>query len=267
MARTKNLTRIVITVLAVLLCVVLVPLLVFNLLIVLTSVIHPDVVPSVFGFIPMVETSDEAAGEFNNIKKNDFILVSSKNVADLGEGAIIAVQDDFGSILFRKVVSVSDVNGSTVYSVTAENSEALELVNEQNVLGGFVGRVAALGGIIMFAHTPLGIVLFIGLPALGFVLYDVLSKRKKPASVKADKAAGATAAEASTELATTVSEVAEDLSGEVVVYELDGQTATFRVESSQNDGDTSIACSEVVTKYDKPLRYANTTVRVAKNEK
>ena len=71
------------TILGIVLCVIFIPIIVINLILILGSYIHPEVLPGVFGFKPAVVLSGSMEPANH---PGDHILIREADNADLGDG-------------------------------------------------------------------------------------------------------------------------------------------------------------------------------------
>lgn len=268
-AKTRKTMKTVGTTISVLLCVVLLPLLVFNLIIVLKGAINPDEVPSVFGLTPIVEATENMS-ENSSIKKNDLVIVRDLELAGSeAVGSVVAVLDENGTVRLVKIVDVATNGESAKYAVMADKDTAAQSVGADEIIGVMSARIALVGGAILFAHTPLGIVLFIGVPALAFVLYDVISKRRKPQAAAEEVTDEASEELCDSESSQDSSEFSPELTGETATVDLSTGSVTFTaIEGGKKDGSVGqIRYSEVVTRYEQPIKVAATTLKKSGTEK
>lgn len=188
-ANKKNIVAIVImTVLSVL----LVPLLAINITLIIKGSTNPDVPPSVFGIAPLAVTSGSMSGNNpDSFDKNALIFVSvldeqSKQQLAVGDVVTFRSSDVF---VTHRIVSVNtDASGKILSVVTKgdANNTTDGAIPLENVLGKCVASVGGLGGFAMFLQTPLGIFIFVGIPVIAVIVYDIVSNvaKKKPSAEK-----------------------------------------------------------------------------------
>ena len=67
---------------------------------------------------------------------------------------------------------------TTAFRVIGDNDAAQETaspldVSADNVMGVYAGSVPGLGGFSLFLQTPVGVLVFVGIPAVAYVLCDI----------------------------------------------------------------------------------------------
>ena len=162
------------------LIVLLLPVLVVNLTLIVKGSVNPDTPPDIFGVAPLAVTSGSMEGEkAGSFGKGSLIfvkLLDAEGKNGLAEGDVITFKS--GDIFVtHRIVSVSrDAKGAAVSLVTQGDANASTdgAIAVGSVVGKCVGSVAGLGDFAMFLQTPAGILVFVGIPVLLYVVYDVL---------------------------------------------------------------------------------------------
>ena len=171
-----------ISVAGVLACVILGFLLVCNLTIIVKGTLSPERPPSVFGVTPMVVLSGSMSGTaVDHIEAGDLIFVREIQADDLKEGNIISFMEERSStVVTHRIVEIIE-DGSERTFITkgdANNTKDQSPVTEDRIVGIFFLRLAKVGDFALFLHEPLGMLLFIGVPVLGFIIYDIIRRQK-----------------------------------------------------------------------------------------
>ena len=168
------------TVAMIVLAVILVPVLLINLTLIVKGSIYPDSPPDVFGIAPLAVTSGSMQGdEKGSFDEGSLIFVKKLSASDknnLETGDVITFLTD-GVYVTHRIVSVNkNSSGDSVSFVTKGDANNVSdgAIPAQNVFGKCVGSIAGLGGFMLFLLTPAGILLFVGLPILIYVVVDVL---------------------------------------------------------------------------------------------
>ena len=60
----------------------------------------------------------------------------------------------------------------------ANNAADQDKVTEDRLVGIYKGRIPKVGDFAMFLQTPVGMIVFIGVPLLGFIIYDIIRRQK-----------------------------------------------------------------------------------------
>ena len=180
------------TVIGLLLCVILAPVLIVNITMIVKSYTTPDKVPSFGGYCPFIIMTDSMVPTINS---GD--LVFDKVVTDptqVQKGDVISFFDPASrnnSIVTHRVVKiVSDSDGIAFTTKgDANNTEDDDAVPAKNVVGVYVGRLKGMGNVVMFMQSTPGLVVCIALPILLLIGYDALRRRKYEKRQQEDTAA------------------------------------------------------------------------------
>lgn len=177
------------------LCIVFVPLILANMVLIVSSYVHPDELPGVLGIKPAVVLSGSMEP---TIVAGDLILVNSCDPASLQEGDVVCYLSS-GKAITHRIVSVTAGDDGQVRYVTqgdANNAEDRLAVSADQVQGVWSGaRLPGFGNTILFMQTPAGMILFIVCPLALFFAWDVWRRRRL------DKAEEARTAQLEAELA------------------------------------------------------------------
>ena len=179
------------TVLLAVLCVILIPLLAVNITLIVKGALYPDELTDVFNIAPVAidNTYMEGEGEgcFNEgalvfIKTFD----SDEERQAVEQGDVVAFRwlDDDGSVNFTvyRILGVTrdeETGLITSVSVRADNvpegeGTAPVPVEIGDVVGILNGSVDHLGAFAMFLMQPLGVLLFVGVPVVIYVVVDII---------------------------------------------------------------------------------------------
>lgn len=161
--------------------------LICNCVIIVKGIVSPEQPPSVFGITPMVVMSGSMSGtEEGHIEIGDLILVDKADPEQLEEGDVIAFMQGQTIVTHRIVTIETTAAGERMFYTKGDSNNAMddEPVREENLVGIYKMRIPKLGDLAMFMQTPLGMILFMGIPLLAFVVLDVTYSRH---SAKEDK--------------------------------------------------------------------------------
>lgn len=188
-------------VIMIVLAVILIPVLVVNLTLIIKGNVNRDVPPSIFGVAPLAVTSGSMSGE-NDDSFDVGALIFVKILGDedkqnLEDGDIVCFSVDDGVekiYVTHRIVTRNVENGSLVSVVTKGDANNVTdgAVLIENVLGICIGSAGGLGGFSMFLQTPVGILVFVGIPVALFIAYDVVritiyNKKVKAANAEKDR--------------------------------------------------------------------------------
>lgn len=162
------------------LCIVFGFMLVCNLTIIIKGSLAPEKPPSVLGITPMVVLSGSMSGEAeDHIEIGDLIFVGKVESGELEVGDVIAFMEGEVVVTHRITAISTGEDGKLQFTTKgdANNAEDLRPVSEDNLVGIYKSRIARVGDFALFLQTPMGMVLFIALPLLAFIIYDILRRR------------------------------------------------------------------------------------------
>ncbi len=186
----------ILTVIGAVLCVVFGFMLICNLVIIIKGAVNPDIPPSVFGTTPLVVLSGSMSGDApDHIEVGDLVFVVKTKAEELKKEDIIAFMKD-GSVTTHRIIDIAtDENGKLLFTTKgdANNTEDMDPVSEDDIVGIFKSRIPKVGDFALFMQTPLGMIIFVGVPLLAFIIYDIVRRQlyankenKKTAELEAE---------------------------------------------------------------------------------
>ena len=165
------------------LIVVLLPLLIINLTLIIKGSLNPDMPPDLFGTAPLAVTTDAMAGEEEGCFSDGALifvkLLEEDEKETLKEGDVITFRSEELFVTYRITEVVRGEDGSVHSFRAIGDKDAKEGVNvpltvsPENVIGVVTGSVAGLGGFAMFLQTPVGVLVFVGIPVVAYLIYDI----------------------------------------------------------------------------------------------
>ncbi len=174
-------------IIGIILCIVLVPILIMNLVLIVKSFAAPDSVPSINGYSPLIVLTESMDPD---IKAGDLIITKSIDKNDIEVGMTVSFFDpnsDSGAVVTHQIIEKVIQDGQVLYRTKGINNNIAdrELVPEDNVIGEYTGtRFAGLGSIVLFAQSTWGLVICILIIVILFsifILSSYLGNRKRSA--------------------------------------------------------------------------------------
>lgn len=165
----------VFNVLGVLLCVIFIPIIILNVVMIVRSYADPDHIPSVFGYSPVIVLSGSMSPTFET---GDMILLQKTDPYTLKVNDVICYMEEESAVTHR-IMEVQQQDGAPVYVTRgdANNAEDTTPVLPEQVQGKYTGiRIAGAGDFAMFLQSTPGMLIFIGGPVLLFILWDVVRR-------------------------------------------------------------------------------------------
>lgn len=167
------------TILGGILCVIFIPVIVINLVLIFSTYANPGDMPGVFGIKPVIVLSGSMEPE---IRTGDMIFLHKTDPAQLMEGDVICYLTS-GKAVTHRIVEISTGEDGRLSYITrgdANNTEDRLAVTADQVQGIWKGwRIAGMGKFVMFMQSQTGMLLFIVCPLLLFILWDIWRRKRE----------------------------------------------------------------------------------------
>lgn len=179
--KNQDTTHKVLTIIGIVLCVILIPILIVNCTLLVKSFINKDEVPDFGGTMPLIVLTDSM---YPDIKSGDIIICRTVDPADVREGDVISFFDPAGNgtaVVTHKVIEIIEKDGKRSFRTQGINNNTADrlAVSEDKVISRYTGiRVPLAGNIAIFMQSTAGLIVCVILPILIFVGYDMLRRRK-----------------------------------------------------------------------------------------
>ena len=130
-------THKVLTIVGIVLCVILIPILIINLTLITKSMVNKDEVPSIGGNLPLIVLTDSMSPL---IESGDLIICKTADAQDIKKDDVISFFDPAGngsSVVTHRVKEVVEKDGKTFWRTQGDfnNTEDKELVPAENLVG------------------------------------------------------------------------------------------------------------------------------------
>lgn len=144
------------------------------IVIIIQKIVFPDRIPNLFGIKPFIVLTDSMKPE---IVSGDLAMIKNVKVKSLKEGDIIAfrnTEDD--SVTLHRITEVKKDNNIISFRTKGDNnnSEDKRDVKLENIEGIYFNRIKYLGKISMFIRSPEGILLFLLVIFLIFLIIQFI---------------------------------------------------------------------------------------------
>lgn len=183
MKQTKETTLIghkILTVIGTLLCILLIPVQVINCTLIIKSFTNSGQVPGVGGTFPMIILTDSMVPEFES---GDLIICHTVEPEDVQAGDIICFYDPAGNgmatVTHRVQEVITDTDGSLAWVTKgdANNTEDMQPVPAENLVGVYRSRIPGFGSIAMFMQTTQGLIICVICPIILLIACDMIRRR------------------------------------------------------------------------------------------
>jgi hypothetical protein len=145
-------------------CVVLSAFLFVNLALLMSSIAHPKEPPRFIGFSPLIISDTDASLD---VMKNDLIIV--KHTASAVAGDLLSYKVGTDYVVTNKIVDIED----DAYIV--DEAGEVVTVEKERTIGSVVAKIGWLGRFMVFTQSMWGLIIFVGLPALVLIIYEVVT--------------------------------------------------------------------------------------------
>jgi len=169
----------ILTVVGIVLCVILLPILIINCILIVKSFTSEEV-PSVAGTLPLIVLTDSM---YPVIESGDLIICHTAEAEDIEVGDVIAFFDPAGngsSIVSHRVLEVTELNGEVAWRTKGDNNNTEDrlLVTPDKLVAEYEGtRIPGFGNVALFMQTTPGLIVCVVVPLLLLVGYDIIRRR------------------------------------------------------------------------------------------
>lgn len=171
----------VLTVVGIILCVILIPILIINVTLIIKSYTNEDEVPKIGGYAPLIVLTGSMEP---NIKSGDLIFVKQIDANEIKVKDVIAFFDPDGngsSILTHRVTEVYEENGTIFFRTMgdANNAEDRMAVSADKLVGIYTDvRIPGAGSVAMFMQSTAGLIVCVVVPLILLVGWDIFRRRR-----------------------------------------------------------------------------------------
>lgn len=185
----KTKSQKVLTIIGIVLCVILIPMLIVNCTLIIKSFVNKDEVPDFAGVVPLIVLTDSM---YPDIKSGDLIFTKTADADEIEVGDVISFTDPAGngtSIVTHQVIEIHVIEGETYFETQGTNNNTPDriYVSTDDLIGEYTGvRIGGAGSFALFMQTLPGLLICVVVPILLFVGYDILRRRKHDKANQSD---------------------------------------------------------------------------------
>ncbi|MDW0108711.1 signal peptidase I [Sporosarcina aquimarina] len=119
-------------------------------------------------------------------KTGDMLFVKKVDPTAIHEGDIITFKESGGNLINHRVVDVTDSSGAISFATKDDNNNMVgeELVPSRNLLGKQVFFFPGVGSLVKTIQSPLGLLLVVILPTIGYFAIGLFSRKEDKVSVE-----------------------------------------------------------------------------------
>lgn len=164
-------------IISIIILIILITILFVSGTILIDSYLHPDEVPSFFGWKPFIVLSGSMETQ---ISAGDIVVVKEIDTQNLKKGDIIAFKED-DVVITHRIDEVEEKDGQVQYITKGDNNKAQDIssVLPNQIEGVFKFKISRLGNLAMFVQTPLGMIVCLSIPIIIIILLQTADSKKE----------------------------------------------------------------------------------------
>ena len=168
------------TIVGIVICALLAPLLIINFILAIQGLVNPDEVPGIFGYKPMMVMTESME---DYILAGDLIVVKDVDTTNLEIGDVITFFDPLGNgttTVTHRIIDIINDDTGLWFQTQGDNNDTpdREWVNASEVVGIYVFRIPLVAHIALFMQTIPGLILCIFVPLGAFIGYDLFRRNQ-----------------------------------------------------------------------------------------
>ncbi len=175
-----NVKHRIFTIIGIVICAILAPLLIVNFILVIQGAVNPDEVPGIGGFKPMMVLTESME---DYIHAGDIIIVKEVDPTTLEVEDVITFFDPNGNgttTITHRIIDVIEDETGLWFQTQGDNNNTPddELVEASAVIGIYLFRIPLVAHVALFMQTVPGLIVSIFVPLCAFVAYDLIRRRQ-----------------------------------------------------------------------------------------
>ena len=179
------------TIIGIVLCVIFGFVLIVNMTIIIKGIVNPNKMPSVLGITPAVVRTESMSGSREgHLEKGDLIFIKKVDMKDLEVGDVITFKDSQTTYRTHRIVEIKEDGSIATAGDALGDSPGTRdniKITQETLAGRVTGRIPLIGYIALAFEDPIVlagvILLFVG----GFIVYDILRRRKEEKAAETSK--------------------------------------------------------------------------------
>ena len=166
----------------IILIIILLPIFLVSAVILVDSWVHPDQIPSFFGWKPFIVLSGSMETE---IYAGDVAVVKTTDPSTLKVGDVIAFKDK-EIVITHRIVDIKEEDGETRYYTKGDNNNTEDsgFVRPDEIEGIYVFKLSGIGNFAMYLQTPLGLLVCLAIPVALFMVLQMIDNRNNKKMIK-----------------------------------------------------------------------------------
>lgn len=148
------------------------------LFIIYQSVKHPEQPPSLLGYKYFTVLSNSMVPYFET---GDMVIIKEVTQSDVNENDVITFKEENGKFITHRVIEIKNHDGIVQFVTKGDNNNVKDedMVTGQNLVGKQVFLIPKAGYIVKFLSGPIGFILLVLLPILGYFCLELYERLKE----------------------------------------------------------------------------------------
>jgi signal peptidase len=144
---------------------------------------HPDNPPSMMGYQPFTVLSNSMKPTFET---GDLVIVKKLTGEKIAKDDVITFRDTGNRLITHRVVKVVNQNSTPAFVTKGDNNNVKDqqVVSSKAIVGKQVFRIVKGGYAAKFAGSPIGILLLVIAPLIGYICLEIYDRSKKSYQAK-----------------------------------------------------------------------------------
>ena len=156
--------------------IVIIPIILYDLLLIIQSVINPDITPNIFG----VKTFNIVSGSMEpEIEIDDIIVVKDVPKEEINKNDIITFKID-GEVITHRIIEVEKNEGKYIYTTKGDSNEVtdIEKIEYSQIEGKYIGKISKIGKVLNFFKNKVVFTIIVAILIISFVFEKKKMKKK-----------------------------------------------------------------------------------------
>lgn len=169
-------------ILYIVLIIIMLPILFVSGVILANSYIHPDKVPSFFGWKPFIVLSGSME---TKIYAGDIAIIKETDNNNLKENDIIAFKKG-ETVITHRIVKIENKDGKKIFYTKGDNNNTIdnETVSIDEIEGVYISKISGLGNVAMYLQTPTGMISCLSIPIALMIVMQIMTSINENRKIK-----------------------------------------------------------------------------------
>lgn len=176
--KEKKRMSIILKIVSVVLYIIIIPIIIYNLTLMIKSFINPHMTPDFLGYKSFIIVSRSME---KTINKSDAIFVKEIEENELKVNDIISFRENDNTVTTHRIVKIEYVNDKKYYTTKGDNNNSndKEKVIYEQIEGKYIFKIQGFGNIILILQNKITLITLFIILILNYIYSRQLVKRKQ----------------------------------------------------------------------------------------